>query len=118
MPQYLFRRRDTKQLVELTFPAGRRPDSVRLTVAEGGRTKRVRADYDFAATVATTNTTLPAVYGEAGRGRRSMALGIMPKQIPEAMKLYPHHRYDNKTGDMIFTSEGHRRRCLKDLGAE
>lgn len=48
--------------------------------------------------------------------RRSAAAGIHPKQIPEAIKKFPHHQYDRKTGDMLFRSPSHGRRCLKDIG--
>ncbi|MFW6118852.1 MAG: hypothetical protein ACOC7S_00800 [Planctomycetota bacterium] len=55
----------------------------------------------------------------------SAAAGIGRKQIdPEArsyndrnmQRRFPHHEFDPKTGDMVFHSAAHRRRCLHDVG--
>lgn len=45
----------------------------------------------------------------------SDAMGIHPSQVPEALKRFPHHRY-NSQGQMLFSSNGEMQRALKDLG--
>jgi putative FmdB family regulatory protein len=45
----------------------------------------------------------------------SNSAGINPDQIPQMKRQFPHHEF-HPDGRMIFTSHGHRERCLKDIG--
>lgn len=45
----------------------------------------------------------------------SSAAGVNAKQVAAMKKMYPHHQYTTD-GRMVFTSQAHQRRCLRDIG--
>ena len=73
-----------------------------------------KADRDIGAEHTSTGTG-------AGKGVgkwpiESAGAGILPSQVPGAIKqLGPHHEFNAK-GDAVFRDPAHRRRCLMDRG--
>ena len=45
----------------------------------------------------------------------SAAMGVHPNQVEANMRRFPHHKFNRETGNMIFDSPQHRKRCLKDV---
>lgn len=50
-----------------------------------------------------------------GRERRSVSLGVNPEQIRENQRRCPSWKFDDRTGDALFESDEHMRRCLREL---
>ena len=48
---------------------------------------------------------------------RSLSLGTTPDQIPNEMRRCPSAKFDPVTGDMLFDSDSHHRRVLKEMQA-
>lgn len=47
---------------------------------------------------------------------RSRGLSVLPSQIPEMKRLFPHHKFDPKTGHMIIESQKEFEQVRADLG--
>lgn len=104
MPQYAYKVDGSDEIVWLVFPSSEKPDKTTDTL---GRP----VTYDFVASISHVQGVPPGSYPQ-----RSGAAGIDATQIPDALKKYPHHEYCPKTGDMVFRSKEHKKRCLKDIG--
>lgn len=52
-----------------------------------------------------------------GAESRSMSLGVNPDQIADAQRRAPSMKFDPKTGDAIFDSDQHHRKCLQEMSA-
>lgn len=52
-----------------------------------------------------------------GSEARSVSMGVMPHQIAEATKRVPSAKYCPVTGDAIYESDEHQRRCFREEAA-
>lgn len=103
MPRYLHKCDNCDQTADEFRPAS---ESSKLPICPGCG-KPMPRDY---------SAELPGAQTEWAEPLRSVAAGIHPAEVAQAMKENPHHRYDPKTGDMLFNSPSHKKQCLKDIG--
>jgi len=47
---------------------------------------------------------------------RSRGAAVRPGQVKDMERRYPGHKFDRRTGEAIFDSPSHRRKCLRDRG--
>lgn len=106
MPLYCYMRDDDGRVVEEFYH--RAEDAPEKIVCEDG----VIARRDL---MAEHTDGRKAVYGKWPLV--SVAAGINPKQIKSFQaRMGEHHRFDPRTGNAIFESRQHRRKCLQDRG--
>jgi hypothetical protein len=106
MPIYCYKRADGA-VEEHLYPIGKAPESI---VCEDGQ-KGVRSLRHETRTADTRQH--PGHWPW-----QSESMGVLPSQIPEMQREHPEHKFNPKTGAMIFENVGHYDQCLKDLGAD
>lgn len=106
MPIYCYRCPDGT-IVEEIFPIGHAPATVSAVGVEG---RPAVARRDFSAEHPKGKLALGP-----GWPLHSVAAGLDPSQVPDAMRRFPDHKYA-PDGDMIFDNPQHRKKCLRDIG--
>lgn len=54
--------------------------------------------------------------GRASWPMKSRGAAVRPDQVRDMERRYPGHKFDHRTGEAIFDSSSHRRKCLRDRG--
>lgn len=116
MPTYCYRRRDNNEVVERSFSHVPPKDVRRQIECEDG----VLADRDYGPEhdprQRTRGDLWPLKSDSMGIGQRQVDPETGGYANPEMRRKFPKHKFDPRTGQMIFNSKMHRRQCLKDTG--